>query len=348
MRISAGARFREVLARLRDWLCPPAIVLMYHRVSPVSRDPWQLAVTPAHFAEHLEVVRHHGRPVAIRSLTHALAAGRTPGPAVAITLDDGYADNLLHARPLLERHDAPATVFVAAGCLGRSGFWWDELERIILTPVHLPEHLRLVVRGEVHAWGLGAGTHYPLEAQARDAAWPAWTDPPTGRHRLFVALYRLLRPLTDSERHQALAELDAWAGVTASPRSPARPLTPPEVSRLAAGGLVEIGAHTLTHAQLSGLDREAQRREIRGSRRALEELAGDQVVSFAYPYGTRSDYTPETVALVQEAGFAGACAGVPGPVRRGTPLFEVPRFHVQDCDGDGLARRLAAWVTAAG
>ena len=140
--------------------------------------------------------------------------------------------------------------------------------------------------------------------------------------------------------------LDSWAGAASPDRPPARPLTIAEVPRLAADGLVEVGAHTLTHPQLSALDREAQRTEIHGSRLALEEITGGTVVSFAYPYGARSDYTPETLSLVKEAGFSGACATMARPVGRGTPPFELPRFHVEDCDGDGLARRLAAWAVA--
>jgi peptidoglycan/xylan/chitin deacetylase (PgdA/CDA1 family) len=346
MGVFGSARAGRAVARARAWLSPPAIVLMYHRVSLVRRDPWQLAVTPAHFDQHLEVVRRLGRPLAVRDLTRTLSSGRAPRRAIAITLDDGYADNLLQARPLLERHDVPATMFVAAGCLGRPAFWWDELERVILTPVDLPPHLRLIVRGETHACDLGGGRRYPLDAQSNDVGWQASTEPPTERHRLFLTLYRLLRPLPDPERRQALADLGAWAGVPSPDTSPARPLTVPEIRRLAADGLVEVGAHTLTHPQLSALDREAQRSEIRGSRLALEEMTDGGVVSFAYPYGARSDYTPETVTLVKEAGFSGACATVPGPVRRNTTRFELPRFHVEDCDGDGLARRLDAWTTA--
>ena len=319
---------------------------MYHRVSAVRRDPWQLAVTPAHFAEHLEVIRGHGRPLLVRDLTRSLGAGRAPGRAIILTLDDGYADNLLEARPLLERHDVPATVFVAAGCLGRPSFWWDDLERVILTSTDLPPHLRIVVRGEAHEWDLEDDVRYPLDDQSRDAGWQAATEPPTGRHRLFLALYRLLRPLSDPERRQALGALDSWAGAASADSPPARPLTVAEVPRLAANGLVEVGAHTLTHPQLSALDREAQRTEIQGSRLALEEITGGPVVSFAYPYGARSDYTSETLSLVKEAGFSGACATMARPVGRGTPPFELPRFHVEDCDGDGLARRLAAWAVA--
>ncbi len=343
MGMFGAGRIRKVLARAR--VSVPALVLMYHRIGAVSRDPWQLAVTAAHFAEHLEVVRRYGRPLAVRDLTRALATGRTPRRGIVLTLDDGYADNLFQARPLLEQHDVPATIFVAAGCLGRrEGFWWDQLEQLILSPVELPRWLRLEIRGQVHQHDMGVDTRYPVEAQMEHAGWRAGTEIPTERHRLFLALYRLLRPLSDPERQRALASLAAWSGIPASGPAEARPLTPPEMRALAEDGLVEIGAHTLTHPQLSALDRESQRSEILGSRLALEDVVGAEVVSFAYPYGSRSDYTRETVTLVAESGFSGACAAVPGVVRRSTGRFELPRFHVDDCDGDGLARRLADWM----
>lgn len=336
----------RVLARARDRLSPPALVLMYHRIAAVTPDPWQLAVTPAHFAEHLEVVRRYGRPLTVGDLSRAVGAGRIPPRAIVLTLDDGYADNLLEARPLLARHDVPATIFIAAGCLGRhQGFWWDQLERLVLTPVDLPRRLGLEVRGEIHQYDLGTGTHYPVGVQREHAGWRPGTDFPTGRHRLFVTLYRLLRPLGDPERQRVLADLAAWSQAAPYPPT-ARPLTSSEARELGGDGLVEIGAHTLTHPQLSTLDRETQRAEIRGSRATLEEATGKEVVSFAYPYGSRSDYTPETVTLVAEAGFSGACTTLPGAVRRTSGRFELPRFHVEDCDGDGLARRLTDWTAA--
>jgi peptidoglycan/xylan/chitin deacetylase (PgdA/CDA1 family) len=344
MRGGGASRIKAVFSHAARWLAPASLVLMYHRVTLATRDPWQLAVTPVHFAEHLEVVRRLGRPLRVRDLTKALAAGRAPRGGIVLTLDDGYADNLLEARPLLEKHDVPATVFVPAGCVGRTqGFWWDQLENLLLASVELPPMLRLIIRGEAHDYDLGENWRYPIEAQTTHAGWHATMEPPTGRHRLFLELYRLLRPLSDREREVSLAELAAWSG-SIEPASSARPLTAVELQRLSMDDLVEIGAHTLTHPQLSALGVDAQREEIHGSRVALQEAVGRSVVSFAYPYGASSDYTRETVALVAEAGFSGACATVPGVVRRKSARFELPRVHVGDCDGDGLARRLAEWT----
>jgi peptidoglycan/xylan/chitin deacetylase (PgdA/CDA1 family) len=107
-----------VRSRLRHGKTTRALVLLYHRVAEPERDPQLLAVSPAHFEEHLHVLASRGGAVPLRELR-----GRRSG--VAITFDDGYADNL----PAAERLAAaglPATVFVAAGLLGETP-WWDEL-----------------------------------------------------------------------------------------------------------------------------------------------------------------------------------------------------------------------------
>ena len=107
-------------------------VLAYHRVAAPLHDPWSLAVTPEHLDQQLAVLRDAGR---VDSLDDVLAATwrdrcRRRTPRFAITFDDGYADNLLCALAVLERHDAPATVFIATGMLDEPAFWWDVLAEL--------------------------------------------------------------------------------------------------------------------------------------------------------------------------------------------------------------------------
>lgn len=119
-----------------------SLVLMYHRVASVRPDPWSLCVSPDHFAEHLQVLQNHHR-VRLDQLSPGGWSIR-PQLSVAITFDDGYADNLRDAAPLLDRYDTPATFFVTTGYVGAGQeFWWDELERIVPVDQYLQVYQEL-------------------------------------------------------------------------------------------------------------------------------------------------------------------------------------------------------------
>ena len=123
MRRPRARRARMWLRRTRARLLPGAAILGYHSISE-GDDPLGLAVSPARFAEHLEVLARRTRPMRLDALTRALRDRRVPPRAVVVTFDDGYADLLHAAAPLLERHDVPATAFVTTGSPGQV-FPWD-------------------------------------------------------------------------------------------------------------------------------------------------------------------------------------------------------------------------------
>jgi len=334
---------RQLARRVRTARARAGIVLLYHRVADDSPDPWGLCVTPAHFAEHLVVLRRLAHPVSLATLTDGAGTRRLRPRSTVITFDDGYADNLRHARPLLARHDVPATVFVTTGYTGGGReFWWDELERVLLSPGRLPPRLQVDVAGVAHTWDLDDDAFYGQDAVARDRGWRWRHAPPTRRHALFLELYRLLQPLSHAERQRHLDELAEWTAPPPPERESRRQLTADELRALAAGGLVELGAHTVTHARLSATPPHVQRDEICGSKRALEETLDRRVTSFAYPFGGREHYSAASVALVKEAGFARACSTSPGLVQRDADVFELPRVVVDDCDGDAFEARLRA------
>ena len=119
-----------------------SIVLMYHRIASVRPDPWSLCVSPDHFAEHLEVLQNYHR-VRLDQLSPS-GWSIHPQLSVAITFDDGYADNLYGAARLLERYDTPATFFITTGYIGTGcEFWWDELERLVPADKYLPFYQKL-------------------------------------------------------------------------------------------------------------------------------------------------------------------------------------------------------------
>ena len=335
--------------RARRWvgtrLANRALILAYHRIAPAETDPWSLCVSPSHFAEHLEVLRATMHPLPLRQ---AVAKQRLPSRSVVVTCDDGYVDALTHAKPLLARTDIPATVFVTTGPLGSAReFWWDDLDRLLLQPGTLPSTIRVTVSGTLYEWHPAGDACYSIEEQRRHTGWRAFnrTDP-TIRHRIYRSIWQLMHPLPESEQQSILAQLRACLCAEPAGRPTHRSLAPGEVAALAAGDLIDIGAHTVTHPSLARLPLTQQREEITHSKQALEAILGRPVLSFAYPFGTRTDYTAQTVTLVREAGFACACSDFQGLVERHTDRFQLPRMSVHDWDGDEFARRLQGWSYA--
>jgi len=346
MSIPALRNFYRAGRWIKRWLGSKALILLYHRVADLRLDPQLLAVTPEHFAQHLEILRSYSRPMSLQELMVALRNGCLPRRAVVVTFDDGYADNLYYAKPLLERYNVPATAFVTAGCIGSEReFWWDELERLLLEPGRLPEMLRVKINRSVCQWVLGEAADYSEEAYRQHQRWNVQQkDDPSPRQCLYRSLCPLLRPLSDGERRSVLDELRAWAGAESVGRATHRALAPDEVVRLADGDLVEIGSHTMTHPVLSRMPVGTQQAEIRQSKARLEEILGREVSSFSYPYGTLSDYTPETVGIVQEAGFASACSNFSGSVQIRINRYELPRYLVRNWPGEQFAQRLREWL----
>lgn len=111
----------DTCARMR---IPP--VLMYHSISPSTvPDPHRLRVHPQRLDRHLRLLHRMGlRGVSLTELVRASEAGLSRG-LVGLTFDDGYADFLHHAVPVLERHGMSGTVYVVVGRLAGTN-QWDE------------------------------------------------------------------------------------------------------------------------------------------------------------------------------------------------------------------------------
>jgi peptidoglycan/xylan/chitin deacetylase (PgdA/CDA1 family) len=127
MRIPGIRTLRQSTRWLRSRFRTGALILGYHRVADVDKDPLHLFVSLENFAEQMEVIRQIACPISMQGLVSRFQDGDHPRNAVAVTFDDGYADILYQALPILARYDIPATIFLATGYLGRK-FWWDESE----------------------------------------------------------------------------------------------------------------------------------------------------------------------------------------------------------------------------
>lgn len=345
-RLAPINRVKQCAKRVTKRLAQRGLILVYHRVEELESDPQKLAVESKHFAEHLEILRRETNLMKLNELGESVGKGRIIERASAVTFDDGYADNLYHAKPLLEHYKVPATFFVTSGYIDQQReFWWDEIERLILEPGMLPKTLDLNVNGKTYQWQLSESAHYSEEDYQALCWWNVLEmKDPSPRQRLYRSLCELLHPLGKEERQRVLDDLRAWGGTEPVRRPNYRALSEEEVLILGDGDLFEIGAHTMGHFLLSALPKEQQWLEIQNSKAHLEEVLGHAVTSFSYPFGSRGDYTAETVGIVKDSGFDLACSNYPDLVWRFTDRFQLPRFLVRNWNGDVFLHYLEGWL----
>jgi peptidoglycan/xylan/chitin deacetylase (PgdA/CDA1 family) len=325
-----------------------ALVLLYHRVTDVALDSWLLSVSVENFAAQMRTLRHEAKVVRLHDVIDA-ATAPSAVPRIAITFDDGYADNLYNALPVLQKHALPATFFACVGPIAdQAEYWWDTLERILLWPSTLPQQLDITIQGGVWHFDLADSATYSEATFQKYVAWRAWEPPPTPRHALYVAAWEQLRQLDSESRTRVLNELRNWANLAPDDSPSHRALRPSELRRLSASALADIGAHTVTHPSLATLSVARQKEEIEGSRRWLEQLVPCEVSSFSYPFGKPADYTSETVELVRNSGCVLACSNIPAPVTRMSDPLQLPRMHVCNWTGEEFANQVRHWLGPAG
>jgi peptidoglycan/xylan/chitin deacetylase (PgdA/CDA1 family) len=131
-------------------------ILMYHMVAdPRSAEERRYACPPRRFASHMRALGKNGYvPVSLGQVHHHLTGGRKlPERAVAVTFDDGFADNYTDAFPVLQRFQIPAAIFLTVSTLGAENRW--------MSANGYPKRAMLdwsQVR-EMHAAGIGFGSH---------------------------------------------------------------------------------------------------------------------------------------------------------------------------------------------
>ncbi len=284
-------------------------ILLYHRVDTPTGNGFasgrESRVPPREFHRQMEFLKRRFHVLALKEAVSHLNS-RTPFPAgsLVVSFDDGYRDNLINAYPILSEYGIPFSVFVTTDYLGNQAIAWWERVRQAIADTREPVTLDLDSL---------TGT-YDL-ARTRE------------KNRLYAALRRLFlaRPQQQQIVLDHLQErLPGW------PREPQSAvfLSIEELRKLAESPLVEVGSHSLSHPSLPRLEPDAMLREVRDSRRTLEEELGGTVDSFAYPYGERADFSVEVARAVRESGYRCALTGVPGTVRHGDDIFQLNRISI--------------------
>lgn len=244
------------------------LILCFHRVAnPDHGGRSALAISPEDFERVLDQVGSRYQFV-------TLEEGMKPSRArrAVVTFDDGYADNLHTAMPILERRNIPVTFFITTGFIDSERLFpadamdgvYDAIEEGVVLPGELSQL---------------AGMTY----------WEALDKLSESSEPVFWAMIASLSALA----RQGVLATDPYR----------RPMTLVELRQLAARPGVTLGPHTHSHRRLTSLsDSDALADVSRG----IDWLGGTGlglVPYFAYPFGQSSDVSPEVTTRVRGLGY---------------------------------------------
>ena len=281
-------------------------VLIFHRVLPSADPLFPQEVDAARFDRICGWLRAWFNVLPLDEAVRRLSAGTLPARSLAITFDDGYADNHDIALPILRRHGLTATFFIATGYIDGGRMWND-------TIIESLKHTALDAIDLQDVQGLSFGTHSLRTPGERRAA--------------IDAIIPRIKHLPAARRQSAADDIARCAKAVLSNDLM---MTSDQVIALHRGGM-QIGAHTVTHPILALLGAEEACAEIVASRQSLEHLLGAPVRLFAYPNGQPGqDYSAQTVAIARAAGFDAAVTTAWGSSDSRTDRFEIPRFTPWD------------------
>jgi peptidoglycan/xylan/chitin deacetylase (PgdA/CDA1 family) len=311
--------FRAIQALGADrWLTPAArglgVILTFHQVSP---DPVPffapnrlLGITPEFLDLTLRELDARGfEVIGLDAVPERLAEPDYGPPFAVLTFDDGYRDNVVHARPILARYGAPWTLFVTSAFADQTGrLWWIELERAI---ARLDR-----VRIDIGARSFDLPTRSPQEKAVA-----------------FDALYRDLRRGREADLLDRIAALCRQAGFAPGQVAAELCLSWDELRDLARDPAVTIGAHTISHPMLAKHDATTAAREIAGGRARIEAELGRSVRHLSYPVGDPTSAGPREFALARQMDFATAVTTRPGHLfaAHAGHLHALPRVSVNGC-----------------
>ncbi|TWU39058.1 Polysaccharide deacetylase [Novipirellula aureliae] len=228
----------------------PMFVPFYHRVADTHPNDW--TISRDDFLSHVDYCQARFDLVGLNEIQRRVGRNHSPRPSVTFTFDDGYAENLDFALPLLADRQIPCVYFVTV----------DAIENQTPFPHDIEAGVRLAVN---------------TAAQLR------------------------------------------------------------EISAMG----IEIGLHTRSHIDFSNVtDPAVLHDEIVHAKERLEDIIGDQVRYFAFPYGLPPQLTPQAIEMVHESGMHGFCSAFGAYNLVGRDAFHIRRFH-----GDPNFSRFQNWLS---
>jgi peptidoglycan/xylan/chitin deacetylase (PgdA/CDA1 family) len=277
-------------------------ILIYHQVLEKPDFMRPDTVDTAAFTWQMELLARYFNVIPLEQALDQLQSGTLPPRAVSITFDDGYADNVTQALPILQYFDLSATFFIANGFLNGGRMWNDTVI----------ESVRSFIQPQINLSFLGLSQ---LEIKT-----------PEQKYKVAQQIIKTIKHVEPDLRKQYIDRLAAYVPELPNDLM----MTSAQLQQLHQSGMT-IGGHTVNHPILATLDIDAAKLEIEQNKAYLEKQINTQLTLFAYPNGKPGqDYTVEQVECVQSAGYQAAVATYWGVVDQASDMRQLPRFTPWD------------------
>jgi peptidoglycan/xylan/chitin deacetylase (PgdA/CDA1 family) len=288
---------------------PKLSILIFHRVLPETDPLFPDEPDARRFDQVMGWVKTWFNVMPLDAAVDALKNGNLPARALAITFDDGYADNRTVALPILKLHDLSATFFIATGYLNGGRMWNDT----IIEAIRGSKAKKLELD---HISGVKGA---PPQSLAIESVFE--------KRAAIQAVLGRVKYLSSSEREAASRSI---AGQCGRNLPDDLMMTTEQVIEMHRAGM-QIGAHTVTHPILAKLGSIDVRKEISGSKQFLESILEEEINLFAYPNGRPDlDFQMKDAAIVKELGFKAAVTTAWGVSNTDSDLMRLPRFTPWD------------------
>jgi peptidoglycan/xylan/chitin deacetylase (PgdA/CDA1 family) len=195
---------------------------------------------------------------------------------IAITFDDGYANNFEIAFPVLKRHNIPATFYIISKCLTHANYlcWPDMIDL-----VKKNQKNDVCIHGHVFMF-----PGFYNKALQQDLA----------------AYLKTCGSETEKIAYDLFSQLDCTDNEIKKHPELLLMINGEDISKFAHEPLIEFGAHSHTHCNMEFLDEAATKFELKASKEIIEAKTGKEVITFAFPDGS---YLPETIKMARDTGY---------------------------------------------
>lgn len=165
------------------------------------------------------------------------------------------------------------------------------------------------------------------------------SDPNTSQYHELFEEFKLL---STAERTRRMEALFSEKKISPAVRPDYRRLAVGQLHEMINSGLITIGGHTVNHCKLSSLDFNEQENEISRNANFISSLSKQALIPFAYPFGSRRDFTADTITIVKRF-YSIAFAAYRGRIKKDTNHYSIPRFAVKDENEKQFSKRLKSF-----